>query len=274
MISISGLYIYPVKSCRGIALDEAEVGPTGFVHDRQWLVVDSHGTFMTQRDWPALAQITAAISADGLRLSADGMPTIVLPWHAGAETVKTVTIWRDRCAAVTAGPQAAEWFSDFLETPSQLVRMPASTFRQVERAFAQEGDQVAFADGYPFLLISQASLDELNRRLDEPLPMDRFRPNIVVQGCEPHAEDGWRRITVGGVGFRVVKPCARCVMTTIDQAKGARGREPLRTLATYRRVGGEVLFGQNLIQDGGGTVRMGDECVVTDWPNLRNLVSR
>ncbi len=139
MISISGLYIYPVKSCRGISLDEAEVGPTGFVHDRQWLVVDRHGTFMTQRDWPALARVTAAISADGLR-----------------------------------------------------------------------------------------------------------------------------RITVGGVGFRVVKPCARCVITTIDQTRGARGQEPLRTLATYRRVGGEVLFGQNLIHDGGGTVRIGDECVVTD----------
>ena len=122
---------------------------------------------------------------------------------------------------------------------------------------------MGFADGFPFLLISQASLDELNRRLETPLPMDRFRPNIVVEGCEPHDEDGWNRMTAGEMSFRVVKPCARCVITTTDQATGERGREPLRTLATYRRFGSEVLFGQNLIHDGPGTLRVGDSCEIT-----------
>ncbi len=264
MIRVSGLFIYPVKSCRGIATKEAEVGATGFVHDRRWLVVDRHGTFMTQRDWPGLARITAAVAAGGLRLSADGTAPIEIPENDVWGTGRTVTIWNDRCEAVTAGPEAASWLSDVLGTPCQLVRMPDSTLRPVDPRYGVEGDRVGFADRFPFLLISRASLDELNRRLEEPVPMDRFRPNIVVDGCEPHAEDGWQRMTAGGVGFRVVKPCARCIVTTTDQRSGERGREPLRTLSTYRRHGTKVFFGQNLIHDGRGTVRVGDECVVTD----------
>ena len=174
----------------------------------------------------------------------------------------SVTIWEDRCNAVTADPAAAEWFTGFLGTPCRLVRMPASTVRQVDLGWAVEGDRVGFADGFPFLLISQSSLDELNRRLDEPVPMDRFRPNVVVEGGEPFAEDGWAHVTMGEVGFRVVKPCARCVITTTDQLSGERGREPLRTLATYRRFGNKVLFGQNLIHNGTGVVRIGDSCEV------------
>jgi uncharacterized protein YcbX len=264
VIRISGLFVYPVKSCRGIALEQSDVAATGLVDDRLWLVVDRHGVFMTQRDWPALTRVVATVLAGRLRLTADGMPPLEVAQPDAASLRRTVTIWRDRCEAVTAGPRAAAWFSELLGTPCQLVRMPDSTHRQVDPAWAHEGDLVSFADGFPVLLISTASLSELNRRLDRPLPMDRFRPNVVVEGCVPHAEDGWRRISAGGVSFRVVKPCARCVITTIDQITGERGREPMRTLAGYRRFGNEVLFGQNLIPDGSGSIRVGDEVVVID----------
>jgi uncharacterized protein YcbX len=264
MIRISGLYVHPIKSCRGTALDEAEIGATGFVDDRRWLVVDRHGTFMTQRDWPALARVAVAVTNGGLKIDAEGMSAIDIAEPDPDARSESVTIWNDRCDAVSAGAVAAEWFSEFLGTPCRLVRMPAFTVRQVDTVYADPGDRVGFADGFPFLLISQASLDELNRRLENPLPMDRFRPNIVVEGCEPHDEDGWTHLKAGGVEFRVVKPCARCVVTTTDQLTGERGREPLRTLATYRRFGGEVLFGQNLIHAGAGILKVGDHCDVTE----------
>ena len=258
MIRINGLFIYPIKSCRGISLGDAEIATTGFANDRQWLVVDRHGVFMTQRDWPALAGVSVAVEDGGLRIQVDGMAPLDVETPGPTASLRPATIWKDDCQVAAAGSGAAEWFTDYLGTPCRLVRMPDSTVRQVDLGYAEEGDRVGFADGFPFLLISQASLEELNGRLDEPVPMDRFRPNIVVEGCAAHAEDDWLHVTMGEVGFRVVKPCARCVITTTDQVTGARGREPLRTLATYRRFGREVLFGQNLIHDGTGTVRVGD----------------
>ena len=261
MIRVSRLFIYPVKSCRGIALDEAEVVVTGFAHDREWLVVDRSGAFMTQRDWPGLARVEVALTTDGLRLAAAGLPPLAVA--AGADDgSRTVTIWGDRCVALSAGPGPAGWFSELLGASCELVRLPPSSERPVDPRFAAANDRVGFADAFPFLLLSEASLAGLNRRLERPLTMDRFRPNIVIDGCGPHAEDGWSRIAIGGVGFRVVKPCARCVITTIDQRTGERGREPLRTLATYRLVGHKILFGQNLVHEGRGTIRVVDECVV------------
>ena len=258
MIQVSSLHVYPIKSCRGISLGEAEVTATGFADDRQWLVVDRNGVFMTQRDWPALARVSVVVAEGGLSIQVDGMALLDVEVPDPTASVYPVTIWKDDCRVVTAGSAAAEWFTDFLGAPCRLVRMPDSTVRQVDLGYAEEGDRVGFADGFPFLLISQASLDELNGRLDEPVSMDRFRPNIVVEGCAPHAEDDWLNVTMGEVGFRVVKPCARCVITTTDQVTGAREREPLRTLATYRRIGRKVLFGQNLIHDCAGIIRVGD----------------
>jgi hypothetical protein len=266
MIHVSGLFIYPVKSCRGIALDRAEVTATGFAHDREWLVVDRHGVFMTQRDWPALARVEVSLAPCGIELAADGMARLAVAAPDPGAPQQRVVIWQDECEAAPAGRDAAEWFSEFLGTTCRLVRMPTSTVRQVDRHYALAGERVGFADGFPFLLLSEASLAELNRRLEEPLPMDRFRPNIVVGGCAAHAEDGWSRIVAGEVSFRVVKPCARCVITTTDQATGERGREPLRTLATYRLIDGKILFAQNLIHDGTGTIRVGDECAVVAAP--------
>jgi hypothetical protein len=167
-------------------------------------------------------------------------------------------VWHDTCTAAGEGPEAAEWFSSALGTPCELVRQRDDEPRRIDPDFVEGGEAVSFADGFPLLLISQASVDELNRRLEEPVPADRFRANIVVDGCAAHSEDGWSSLVIADVGFRVAKPCARCVVITTDQRRGERTAEPLRTLAEYRTVNGEVLFGQNLVQHGPGRVRVGD----------------
>lgn len=262
VIHVSGLFIYPVKSCRGIALDEAEVVARGFRHDREWMVVDGDGRFLSQRTNPELARVAVRISDRNLVVTADGMPPLEVALSRARGSTREVTVWGDVCTARSTGRRAAGWFSDFLGSAVDLVRMPRSTVRPVDPRCAGPGYQVGFADGFPLLLISEESLSELNRRLDVPVPMDRFRPNIVVAGCPPHAEDGWRRLTAGSVPLRVAKPCSRCVVTTTDQRTGGRSPEPLRTLATYRKVAGEVLFGQNLVHEGLGRIRRGDACRV------------
>jgi uncharacterized protein YcbX len=262
VVQVSGLFVYPVKSCRGIALDEVKVVARGFRHDREWTVVDGDGRFVSQRTNPALARVAVQISDRTLVITTDGMPRLEVALSRARGPIREVTIWGDVCAARSAGRRAAGWFSDFLGSAVDLVRMPPSTVRPVDLEYAGPGHQVGFADGFPLLLISEGSLAELNRRLEVPVPMDRFRPNIVVAGCAPHAEDRWRRLTVGSVSLRVVKPCARCVVTTTDQRTGERFPEPLRTLARYRKIAGELLFGQNLIHEGRGTIRLGDTCRV------------
>jgi uncharacterized protein YcbX len=183
--------------------------------------------------------------------------------ESGSRPTSRVVVWEDECPAVDEGMDAAQWFSEHLGHPARLVRLADDDARPLASSSAQPGDRVSFADGFPFLLISRASLDELNRRLSLPVAMERFRPNIVVAGCEPHDEDGWHRLSIGEVVFRVAKPCARCVVVTVDQATGERGREPLRTLSTYRTVDGQVHFGQNLIHEGRGVVRVGDPVLIS-----------
>ena len=179
--------------------------------------------------------------------------------------VRHVTVWRDTVPAHEAGERAAAWLTAFLGTPCRLVRMPESTERAVNPAFGEPGDVVSFADGYPFLLIGQASLDDLNARLASPLPMRRFRPNLVVAGAESFAEDTWKRVQIGHIVFRVVKPCARCTIPTVDPEAGVfAGKEPLRTLATFRKFGSKVFFGQNLIAQGTGALRVGDPVAILE----------
>jgi len=178
-----------------------------------------------------------------------------------------VVIWKDHCKAVDQGAQAAQWLSAYLGTACRLVHIPDGYVRQVDQLYANtKQDQVGFADGYPLLLISQASLDDLNTRLAEPLPMTRFRPNIVVSGCTPFAEDTWKTIRIGDMLFTLAKPCARCVLTTVDPQTGIQGKEPLKTLATYRHLPGKgVLFGQNLIQKHTGSIRVHDTVQVLEY---------
>ncbi len=263
-IVLSALNVYPVKSARGIALAAGEVGLRGLDGDRRWMVVDCGRTFVSQRTHPRLALVSVAVAGARLVLAAPGAPSLTIePPGVGAAPVD-VRVWDDTCAAVPVGPEAARWLSSVLGSACELVYLPESAHRAVAPRAGAPASEVAFADAFPFLLVSEASLGDLNGRLARPVPMDRFRPNLVVRGCAPYAEDGWRRIRIGAVTFHVVKPCSRCATTTVDQATGERGREPLETLATYRCSGGGVMFGQNLVHAGTGPLRVGDAVEVLD----------
>jgi uncharacterized protein YcbX len=254
--SLSDLRLYPIKSCGGIAVDEWEVDERGLRHDRRWMLVDETGSFMSQRKLPRMALIKVRLESDGLAVDAPGMSSLQVPFGPPDGKPMLARVWNDLVEAQTVDDDS--WFSEFLEVSCKLVYLPDESVRQVDPAYAEPGDRVSLADGFPFLLISEASLADLNARLEQPLPMDRFRPNLVVGGCEPFAEDGWRGVRIGQLTFRVVKPCARCTITTVDQESATKGKEPLRTLARFRRAGNKVLFGQNLIHDETGTLRIGD----------------
>ncbi|MBZ5587590.1 MAG: MOSC domain-containing protein [Acidobacteriia bacterium] len=264
LITLSGLSVYPVKSARGIAVEGATVGPRGLDGDRCWMVVDEGRVFLSQRSHPRLALVSVTVQGKRLQLVAPGMPPMTVDPPPSDVAAAQVQVWDDVCDAVPAGHEAARWFSSLLGCACELVRMADGSQRRVARRGDAPEAEVGFADGFPFLLISEASLEDLNRRLARRVPMDRFRPNLVVTGCEPYAEDCWSRIRIGQVVFHVVKPCSRCSTTTVDQATGERGREPLATLATYRRVGDKVMFGQNLMHEGVGTLHRGDEVTVLD----------
>jgi uncharacterized protein YcbX len=257
-IVVSSLHVYPLKSASAIALDRAQVGDRGFVGDRRWMLVDDSDEFITQRSHPELARIRTSIDSDSLRFEHGSSAALVVPRALESGPKMHVEVWSSTCDALAAPDKARRWFSDYLGTDCTLVYMPDSTRRAVD---SEPADIVSFADAYPFLLIEQASLDDLNRRLETPVPMDRFRPNIVVSGAEAFAADDWTRVRIGEVEFEVAEPCARCVVTTVDQASGDKGGErgePLRTLSEYRREGTKVMFGQNLIHRSRGVVRVGD----------------
>jgi uncharacterized protein len=269
--SVASLHSYPVKACRAVDLAEAQVEPCGLAGDRRWLVVDPDGGFITQRSEPALALVCARNAAAGrLHLSAAGQPSLTVPDPAegrGAEML-WVTVWRSKVRAAAAGDQADAWFSSYLGRPVRLVHLDDPTRRQVDPEFGAPEDRVSFADGYPLLLTSTGSLGALGQWLAEDghpaVPMNRFRPSVVVAGTAPWAEDGWRRVQIGPVRFRVVKPCGRCLVTTIDQQTAERGQQPLAMLGQRRRFGQQLVFGQNLIPDGTGTIRVGDPVRILD----------
>lgn len=260
--TLGSIRIYPLKSAAPLFPDRARVTARGLEDDRRWMVVDSRGTFVTARKHPRLVLIRAEPVGDGLILQAPGMPPSRIAPDAGAARVDA-TVWKDTVAAQVATGEADRWISEYLGFASRFVHMDAAVSRAVD---AKPGDVVSFADGYPLLLITQASLDGLNARLAEPIPMQRFRPNVVVNGTAAHADDAWRSIRIGEVRFDVVKPCVRCVLTTVDPDSGrfdAQG-EPLRTLIDYRRGPTGVTFGQNLIPRGAGTIALGDAVEVLD----------
>ncbi|GFH34678.1 MOSC domain-containing protein [Streptomyces pacificus] len=263
---LRSLHVHPVKSLRGYAPAEAAVEPWGLAGDRRWMLVDTAGRAVTQRQQPRLALAAAEPLADGaVRLTAPGRTplTAVVPEPSGTTVVE---LFGEKAEAVPAGAACDRWFSAYLDAPVRLVHLDDPAYRRpVDPDYALPGETVSFADGFPLLLASAASLDALNSLIaqgghaDEgPLPMDRFRPNLVLDGTAPWDEDGWKRVAVGEVSFRVVKPCGRCVVTTTDQATAARGKEPLRTLARHRRFGDRLVFGQNLVPEHTGTVRVGD----------------
>lgn len=259
--TLSGVIVYPLKSAGGIALDRARVGARGIDDDRRWMVVDEAGEFVSQRSHPRMALVRVRFAGGGLVVTAPGLPELVLPRPAEDAPRRTVTVWRDAVAAPSAGRDAAAWMTEHLGCRCDVVYLPDDAERTVEPGFGPQR-QVSFADAFPFLLVSEGSLAGLNARLAQPVPMDRFRPNLVVSGCPPHAEDGWTRIAVGEVRFAVVKACSRCTTTVVDQDTGKRGSEPLATLSRYRRVGNSVVFGQNLVHVGEGELAVGDPVTV------------
>lgn len=258
-IIVSSLNIYPIKSCAGIPVSIAVIDRRGFRNDRRWMIVDSTGKFLTQRVLPRLSLVKTSIEPYSLTVTGPSMAPLDLPVELSGSPTTEVEVWGDRVQALQAGPEARAWFSQFLGIDCQPVFMPESSSRVVDPQNSSQERPISFADGFPFLLISEASLEDLNSRLPEPILMNRFRPNIVVRGCDPYAEDSWKSIRIGGVRFQVAKPCARCVTTTVDQAKGTAGKEPLHTLSLYRNRNGKVLFGQNLTHEGTGMLRVGDQ---------------
>jgi hypothetical protein len=258
MISVSALTIYPVKSLGGVALQSVHLDRFGFAGDRRWMVVNEDRRFLSQREFAAMALIAAELTESGLRL-ASGEQSLLVPRPQASAPRLRVQIWEDSVVALDAGGEAAEWLSERLGGPCKLVYMAEDVHRYVDGIYAHEGETVSFADGFPVLLISQASLDDLNSRLDTPVPMNRFRPNLVVQGCEAFAEDNWRRIRIGSTEFTVAKACSRCAVPSIDQATATKNSEVLQVLAGYRRADDrQVYFGQNLVYSGSGELSVGD----------------
>jgi len=266
---LSALHIYPVKSCRGLSVTAAEVDDHGLVGDRRFMVVSAEdGIFLTQRTHPRMALIETTLTKEALTLSSPNHGSVAVPpaSHLPPPAPRRVTVWKSTVNADDCGEEAAEWLSGFLGLPLRLVRMGATYQRPIVKPTAQPGDVVTFADAYPFLVLSEASLADLNSRLTDPLPMNRFRPNFVVAGAAPYAEDSWEKIRIGQVILRNAGPCARCPITTTDQLTAVRAKEPLKTLAAYRRDPDDptdVNFGTNLIHETKrGTLKVGEAVVI------------
>ena len=264
-LTISGINVYPVKGLKGIALEKARCTDRGIEHDRRWMVVDSEGVFMSQREFPKMATVWTDLDADFLSLSApdaDGIRVPLLPPPAPSLKVR---VWRSLVDAVPASREADWWLSEYLGKPCRLVYMPQDSDRFSNEQYAGKGKRVGFADGYAYLVIGEGSLKDLNERLaakgHPALPMNRFRPNLVVAGSAPYAEDHWGDLRIGSAAFRGVKPCGRCQVTTTDQATGeVVGPEPLATLSTFRESNEfGLMFGMNLVSITPGDVGLGDE---------------
>lgn len=225
------------------------------------MVVDQEGRFLSQRTHPEMALTQVAAGIDAILVTGPKTGSVSIPFVPPSREEVRVTIWKDEVHAVGGWPEADRWFSEYLGIRCRLVMFSESSTRNVDSRYATQGEQTSFSDAFPFLLMNEASLQDLNRRIGSRLAMDRFRPNIVVNGCEPYAEDDWNKFRINTVSFQVAKPCARCVITTIDQSTGKSGAEPLKTLATYRTKNGKILFGQNLIHGGAGHISVGDAVV-------------
>lgn len=259
---LSQLYIYPVKSLAGISVSKWPVDKNGLQFDRKWMLVDAHGQFLSQRRLPKMALIKSRIESDRLILSAPGREELILELHPGGLDDIEVTIWQDRCHAKLVSVSADTWLSDFLQTDCRLVYHPDDRTRTVDQRYANPGDQTAFSDGFPFLLVSEGSLNALNQALETPVGMQRFRPNLVVADCDAYAEDFWRVLTINDIEFRLPKPCSRCAVPGIDPETASSGKEPLSTLSRLRKWDNKVYFGQNALHDRSGMLSIGDTVTV------------
>ena len=259
-VSLSAIHVYPVKGLSGIALQEARVTERGLRHDRRFMVVDPSGEFFTQREHPKMATVWTEIAAGELRLSAPDMDEVALEAEPSDGDAMRVRVWDSTCRAIAPSKEADAWLSEYLEVQCRLVYMPDATRRTVNPQYGGHDQTVSFADGYPFLVTNEASLADLNARLARPVPMNRFRPNLVVKGAVAFEEDDWKEFRIGAAAFRMAKPCGRCQVTTTDQATGeVSGPEPLSVLGEYRasqEFGAR--FGMNAVPVSGEIVRVGD----------------
>jgi uncharacterized protein YcbX len=270
MARVSRLFVYPIKSCRGIEVDTARLTPRGLDGDRRYMLVDAEGRFLTQRQHGRMALLVPAFQGDELIVTAPGREALHLPRAldpARHESCR-VQVWQDTVEATLADADINVWFSEFMGFACGLVYLAEEQHRAVPNPAANFDDEVGFADGAPLLLISEPSLDELNRQLSRPVGIERFRPNLVVTADRPHAEDGWATLAIGAVRLEVAWPCSRCVLTTVDPATGERDPEgePMVTLLRYRRRDRKVYFGQNLIPRALGRIAVGDECAIEERP--------
>jgi len=265
MLTLSEINIYPIKSLAGISLPSSEVEERGLKYDRRWVLVDESNKFFTQRDFPEMALIKVAVEQEGLRLQhkIKKVEPLLIPFEFKHSKTDKVVIWDDTVTAEFYDKQIDSWFSEIFGIKCHLVKMPETTKRVVDESYAKN-KIVSFADGFPFLIIGQSSLDDLNSRMEVPLPMNRFRTNFVFMGGKPFEEDEWKKIKIGEVEFEVVKPCARCVITTTDQENAERAHEPLLTLSKYRKTDSKVMFGQNMVSHKTGKVVIGSRIEVLE----------
>jgi uncharacterized protein YcbX len=261
--TLSEINIYPIKSLAGISLQTSEVEDRGLKYDRRWVLVDDTNTFFTQRDFPEMALLKVSIDNNGLHIQhkLKNVETLIIPFNYDHSKKDKVVIWDDTVEGEFYNQTIDEWFSDILGIKCHLVKMPESTKRIVDETYAKN-KTVSFADGYPFLIIGQSSLDDLNSRMEVPLPMNRFRTNFVFTGGQPFEEDHWKKFKIGEIIFEAVKPCARCVITTTNQETAERLHEPLLTLSKYRKFDNKVMFGINLICESFGQIKVGDKILL------------
>jgi len=261
-IQLTSIFIYPVKSLAGISVTAWPVTKTGLKYDRKWMLVDASGLFLSQRKLPRMALIHTLLTDSELVLSATGMTDLAIPLEASGEELISSTVWHHQGPALCVSHEADSWLSQFLGQPCRLVYQPDDCIRGVDPVYAKPEDQTSFSDGFPFLIISEHSLAALNRSLDRPVSMSRFRPNLVVDGCNAYAEDEWREIRIGSIDFRLPKACSRCSVPAIDPNTGNTGKEPLSTLNRLRNWNNKIYFGQNALHDQCGLLSVGDTVTV------------
>lgn len=272
-MKISSLHIYPVKSAGGISLTESRMEKRGLRHDRRWLITDEDFHFLTQRAHPRMCLLQVNVTESALMIHAENYGSLIVPMSVNSTHEVEVCIWNDRCTAILCGEETDQWISNFMGFECHLVFLPDHARREVDRAYGNAGDIVSFADAYPVLILSEETLNDLNGRLSIPVSMTRFRPNIVISGCDAFAEDGWKRVRIGSVDLDVVKACSRCTIPTIDPDTGERGTEPIHTLSIYRLADGKVLFGQNAIPRSEGIVRVGDAVEVITFAKNASITA-
>ena len=261
-VTLSAITLYPVKSLAGISVNSWPVTKTGLQYDRKWMLIDHAGQFLSQRKLPQMALIKTALTGSHLILSASGMEDLSLPLTPTDGDIINSTIWHDQCDARSTSQEADQWLSHFLNQDCRLVYQADEMIRQVDPNYGRHTDNVAFSDGFPFLIISENSLVSLNREMQLNLPMTRFRPNLVISGCPGYAEDSWREISIGTIDFRLPKPCSRCAIPTIDPETAQTGKEPLKTLNRTRKWQNNVYFGQNALHTQSGILTVGDTLLV------------